>query len=67
MKKLLPALIFLSLLYPTVQLEGNARTFKKDLNAAIQRAFNLKDKKREKLKYNLIPIPHTTYDPKKIA
>ena len=67
MRKLLPALIFLSLLYPTVQLEGTARTSKKDLNAAIQRAFNLKNKKRGKLKYNLIPIPHTTLDLNKIA
>ena len=67
MRKLLPALIFLSLLYPTVQAEGNARTFKKDLNAAIQRAFNLKDKKRGNLKYNLMPIPHTTLDLNKIA
>jgi hypothetical protein len=67
MRKLLPILIFLSLLYPTVQAEGNARTFKKDLNAAIQRAFNLKDKKRGKLRYNLMPIPHTTHDLKKIA
>ena len=67
MRKLLPALIFLSLLYPTVQAEGNTRTSKKDLNAAIQRAFNMKGKKRGKLRYNLIPIPHTTYDLKKIA
>ena len=67
MRKLLPALIFLSLLYPTVQAEGTSSTFKKDLNAAIQRAFNLKGKKRGKLKYNLMPIPHTTYELKKIA
>ena len=67
MRKLLVTLIFFSLLYPTVQAEGNARTSKKDLNAAIQRAFNLKNKKRGKLKYNLTPIPHTTLDLKKIA
>ena len=67
MKKLLPALIFLSLLHPTVQLEGTARTSKKDLNAAIQRAFNLKNKRRRKLKYNLIPVPHTTLDLNKVA
>ena len=67
MRKLLVPLIFFSLLYHNVQAGDTVSTSKKDLNAAIQRAFNLKNKKRGKLKYNLTPIPHTALDLKKIA
>jgi hypothetical protein len=53
MRKLLLALFILLMLCPT----SCGNTGKKELNAAIRNAFNLRSKKRHKTPYKLIPIP----------